>query len=116
MSGQLIRRGDILLIDFAPARAGEANYTRPAVVITNYVANAESPAIVVIPLTSNLERVYPFELLIPLERSGLDRDSKAQTQFIRHVSTSRIRKALGYLPDDLMTELEGRLKLHLALS
>lgn len=116
MSGRLIRRADILLIDFAPALAGEANYTRPAVVMTNNIANAESPAIVVIPLTSNVERVYPFEVLIPLERSGLDRDSKAQTQFIRHVSTARIRKALGYLPGDLMAELEGRLKVHLALS
>lgn len=115
MSGRPIRRGDILLIDFAPALVGEANYTRPAVVMTNNIANTESPAIVVIPLTSNLERVYPFELLIPLERSGLDRDSKAQTQFIRHVSTARIRKALGYLPEDLMTELEGRLRVHLAL-
>ena len=115
MSGRLIRRGDILLIDFAPALAGEANYTRPAVVVTNNIANAESPAIVVIPLTSNTERVYPFELLVPLERSGLDRDSKAQTQFIRHVSTARVRKPLGHLPEDLMAQLETRLKEHLAL-
>ncbi|AXH00553.1 type II toxin-antitoxin system PemK/MazF family toxin (plasmid) [Deinococcus wulumuqiensis] len=115
MSPRLIRRGDILLTDFSPALAGEANFTRPAVVMTNNIANAESPAIVVIPLTSNLERVYPFELLIPNERSGLDRDSKAQTQFIRHVSTARIRKPLGYLPEDLMGELERRLKTHLAL-
>lgn len=111
----LIRRGDILLIDFSPALHGEANYTRPAVVMTNNVANMESPAIIVIPLTGNIERVYPFELLIPVERSGLDRDSKAQPQYIRHVSTARIRKPLSHLPEDLMTQLEQRLKEHLAL-
>ena len=113
---RLIRRGDILLIDFAPALAGEANFTRPAVVVTNNVANLESPAIVVIPLTSNIERVYPFELLIPVERSGLERDSKAQTQFIRHVSIVRARTRLGYLPVDLQGELDRRIKEHLALT
>lgn len=111
----LIRRGDLLLIDFSPALPGEANYTRPAVVMTNNVANLNSPAIVVIPLTGNVERVYPFELLIPVERSGLDRDSKAQPQFIRHVSTARIRRSLGHLPEDLMRSLEGRLREHLGL-
>lgn len=115
VSQALIRRGDILLIDFAPALQGEANYTRPAIVITNNVANASSPAVVVVPLTSNIERIYPFELLIPVERSGLDRDSKAQTQFIRYISTVRIKRPLGYLPEDLMTQLERRLKEHLAL-
>ena len=113
--GGLIRRGDILLIDFSPAQAGEANNTRPAVVMTNNVANANSPAIVVIPLTSQTERVYPFELLVPALRSGLERDSKAQPQYIRHVSTARIRRTLSHLPEDLMGLLERRLREHLAL-
>ena len=111
----LIRRGDILLVDFAPAEPGEANNTRPAVVITNNTANDHSPAIVVIPVTSNTERVYPFELLLPLERSGLDRDSKAQPQLIRHVAKARVRRRLSHLPDDLMGELDERVRGHLGL-
>ena len=111
----LIRRGDLLLIDFSPALAGEANFTRPAVVVTNNIANANSPVVIVIPLTSSLERVYPFELLLPVERTGLDRDSKAQPQYIRHVSTERIRKTLGHLPDDLMKALEAKVKSHLGM-
>ena len=111
----LLRRGDILLIDFAPAQPGEANHTRPAVVVTNNVANEHSPAIVVVPLTSNTERVYPFELLLPVERTGLDQDSKAQAQFVRHVSKARIRRHLSHLPSDLMGELDARLRAHLGL-
>lgn len=114
-SPSLIRRGDILLIDFAPAQPGEADNTRPAVVVTNNIANDHSPAIVVIPLTSNVERVYPFELLLPLERSGLDRDSKAQPQLIRQVSKARVRRRLSHLPDDLMGELDERVRGHLGL-
>lgn len=111
----LIRRGDLLLIDFAPAQAGEANNTRPAIVITNNLANEHSPAIVVVPVTSNTERIYPFELLLPVERSGLEHDSKAQPQFVRHVSKARIRRPLGHLPADLMGELDERLRGHLGL-
>ena len=66
-----IGRGDILLVNFAPAQPGEADHTRPAIVITNDVANEHSPAIVVIPVTSNVERVYPFELLLPASREVL---------------------------------------------
>ena len=111
----LLRRGDILLIDFAPAQSGEADNTRPAVVVTNNIANEKSPAIVVVPLTSNTERVYPFELLLPVERSGLDQHSKAQAQFVRHVSKARIRRYLSHLPADLMLELDSRLRGHLGL-
>lgn len=110
-----IGRGDILLVSFAPAQSGEADSTCPAIVVTNDVANEHSPAIVVIPVTSNVTRVYPFELLLPASRTGLDRDSKAQVQFIRHVSKARIRRTLSHLPEDLMAGLERRLKEHLGL-
>ncbi len=111
----LLRRGDIILADFAPARAAEVNYTRPAVVVTNNEANAHSPVITLVPMTSNCERIYPSELLLPLERTGLDRDGKVQIQLIRHVSMERILKVLGYVPEDLMLELDTKLLEHLAL-
>lgn len=112
---RLLRRGDLVLVDFTPAREGEANFVRPAVVVTHNTANLHSPVVVVVPLTSNVERVYPFELLLPLERTGLDRDSKAQPQLVRHVTTGRLRRTLGQLPDDLLIELDRRLASHLGL-
>lgn len=107
-------RGGTLLIDFAPAQAGEANFTRPAVV-TNDLANLYSPVLVAVPLTSNLERVYPFELLIFAARTGLDRDSKAQPQLIRHVSRRRIKKHLAHFDAELQERLDERLRRHLGL-
>jgi mRNA interferase MazF len=53
---------------------------------------------------------------LPNNRTGLDRDSKAQIELIRHVSTSRIRRVIGYVPDDLMAELDQKIKEHLVLS
>lgn len=111
----LLRRGDIAFIDFAPARDSEANYTRPAIVITNNQANAVAPVVSVIPLTSNLERIYPMQLFLASSRTGLDRDSKAQVELLRHVALSRVRNVIAYVPEDLMRELDNKLKDHLAL-
>ena len=111
----LLRRGDIVLADFTPARAGEANYIRPAIVVTNNEANALAPVVVVIPLTSNVAKIYPMQLFLPSEKTGLDRDSKAQVELIRHISLERVQKVLSYLPDEFMLRLDERIREHLAL-
>ena len=111
----IFQRADILLTDFAPARDGEANYTRPAIVITNNRANMIAPVVIVVPITSNTDRIYPIELALPLNRTGLDRDSKAQPNLIQHVNTNRLIKKLGFVPDDLMLELDSRVREHLGL-
>ena len=111
----MLLRGDIALVSFDPAEQGEAASTRPAIIITNNVANLNSPVLVVIPLTTNTNRVYPFELLVSAAMSGLTSDSKAQTQLIRHVTHRRIGKVIGRLEGSVMQELEGRLKHHLGM-
>ena len=84
--------------------------------MTNNVANAHADAITVIPVTSNLNSVYSFQLLLPTERTGLKQASKAQTELISSVAVSRVVRPLGQVPEDLMRELDARVKLHLALN
>jgi mRNA interferase MazF len=110
-----LRRGDIVFTDFSSARAGEANFLRPAIIVTNNQANAVAPVVTVVPLTSNLERIYPMQLFLPSHRTGLDRDSKAQVELMRHVAISRIQRTVSYMPEDLMHALDGKIKEHLAL-
>lgn len=74
-----------------------------------------APVLLVVPLTTNLERLYPHETLLPVNRTGLEHDSKTQVHLFRHVSTQRISKVLAHVPDDLMFELDVRLREHLAL-
>lgn len=111
----LFRRGDIVLTDFTPARDAEADYIRPAIIVSNNHVNAFAPAVMVVPLTSNAAKLYASDLFLPLNRTGLDRDGKAQVELMRHVNTNRIKKALGVVPSDLMAELDQRLREHLAL-
>lgn len=110
-----LRRGDIVLVDFEPARPAEADKIRPAVVVTNDQANAYGSSLVVVPLTSNTARSYPFQLLLPAVATGLTTDSKAQVELVRSVSRSRVRQRVGALPLGPLADLDDRLRRHLGL-
>lgn len=113
---KLIRRGDIWLINYRPdGREGEAAQTHPGVVVSNNANNAQAHLLMTVPLTSNVERMYVTNVLLPNQRTGLDHDSKAQVEAMRATHASRLIKRLGYVPDDLMLEIDGKLRLHLTL-
>ncbi|MBK2125808.1 type II toxin-antitoxin system PemK/MazF family toxin, partial [Fangia hongkongensis] len=70
----------------------------------------------VVPITSNIKKVYPFEVLLKKSESSLPKDSKAQCQQIRTVSIERISgKMVGRLSDLLISEINEAIKLHLSL-
>jgi mRNA interferase MazF len=78
-------RGEIRLIDLDPGRGGTAGKTRSAVIDSNDRANTTSPrlgrgVVTVVAVTSNVVRVYPFQVRLPGAVTGLDRDSKAQAE------------------------------------
>lgn len=115
-----MRRGDIRLVDLAPTRGSEASKRRPAVVVSNDRANATAArvgrgVITVVPVTSNVSRIYPFQVLLPSHASGLPVDSKAQAEQVRTVAVERIGPPIGRLPSDLVRELDAALRLHLEL-
>jgi mRNA interferase MazF len=113
-------RGEIRLVDLDPARHGEANKRRPAVIVSNDRANATAArlgrgVITIVPVTSNLTHVYPFQVALPAEETGLRVDSKAQAEQIRSVSIDRLGPTLGRVPTHVMTQLDDALRLHLQL-
>ncbi len=112
---KLVRRSDIWLINFDPVRPDEASAKRPAVVVTNNVANLNGTTLTVIPLTTEVTRVYSFQVLLGAVDTGLEFDSKAQIEQIRAISTSRFIKHYGQVPEHLMKEIDSRIQEHLSL-
>lgn len=113
-------RGEIRVVDLDPALGSEANKRRPAVVVSNDGANAtafrlQRGVITVVPVTSNVSRVYPFQVLLKATECGLPRDSKAQAEQVRSVAVERVGRRLGQLPPALLADLDDALRLHLAL-
>lgn len=115
-----MRRGEIRLIDLEPTRGSEASKRRPAVIVSNDRANATADrlargVITVVPVTSSIARVFPFQTLLPADATGLRVSAKAQAEQVRSVSIERVGAALGRVPPDLMAELDDALRLHLQL-
>lgn len=67
------------------------------------------------PLTSNVDRIYPFQCLVLSIDSGLPNDSKAQAEQVRTVSIERVGPLLGRVPVATMAALDDALRLHLQL-
>ncbi len=118
--GLPMRRGEIVLCDLSPARGSEANKLRPCLIVSNDRANTASErigrgVITVVPVTSNAAKVYPFQVVLPAEETGLPVDSKAQAEQVRSVDVSRLGAKVGGVPPRLMVEVDDALRLHLAL-
>jgi mRNA interferase MazF len=115
-----VRRGEIVTVDLDPARGSESSKTRPAVIVSNDTANSTADrlgrgVITVVPVTSNTERVYPFQVLLPAAVTGLARESKAQAEQVRSVAVERVGRRVGRLPAALMAELDRALRIHVSL-
>jgi len=115
-----MQRGEVRLIDLEPARGSEANKRRAGIIVSNDRANATAErlgrgVVTVIPVTSNIVRVFPFQVLLPANTTGLRADSKAQSEQVRSVTVERIGPVLGRVPPQLMAEVDDALRLHLQL-
>jgi mRNA interferase MazF len=96
------------------------NKRRPAIIVSNDSANAAADrlgrgTVTMVPLTGSTGRVFPFQVLLPAELPGLRVESKAQAEQVRSVSVDRVGPVLGELPADVMTAVDGALRLHLSL-
>jgi mRNA interferase MazF len=113
-------RGEIRLVDFEPMRGSEAGKQRPAVIVSNDGANSIAArlgkgVVTVVPVTSSVARIYPFQVLLTPNQTGLDRESKAQAEQVRSVDVERIGRLIGHLPLPQVGALDDALRVHLAL-
>jgi mRNA interferase MazF len=114
--GWLMKRGDIYFAQLDPTRGAEIQKTRPVVIVSNDVANRASSLVSIVPISSNISRVFPFEVPLTAEQSGLPKDSKAMAQQIRTIDKSRLaHQRSGYLKPKQLTALDEALRLHLGL-
>lgn len=110
-----IKRGEVFLVNFDPTVGAEAKKTRPAVVVSNDVNNAHSPIVSISPITSNVTRIYSFEVEIPSGTGGLRTRSKIMVNQTRAVDKIRLIRKLGHLSEGLMDNVNQALKLHFAI-
>jgi mRNA interferase MazF len=115
-----MQRGDVYLVDLDPVRGAESNKIRPAVIVSNNAANRSAErngrgVVTVVPVTSNTNRVYPFQVLLEAGEGGLTIDSKAQAEQARSIDYERLRRRVGAIKPATLGRLDEALRTHLAL-
>ena len=111
-----MKRGDIYYANLDPTVGFQVSKRRPVLIVSNNANNRAASTVTILPITSNVSRVYPFEVLLNPVNSGLLKPSKVQAQQIRTISKQRItEQVLGRLDEEIMQLVDMAIKLHLRL-
>jgi len=111
-----INRGDIYLAALDPVVGNEISKIRPVLVVSNNINNRYAGTVTVLPITSKkLNKMYPFELLLPKGTGNLPKKSKVKADQIRALDKTRLVKYIGKLKNEHINLLNEAIKIHLAL-
>lgn len=95
-----MKRGEVWWVSFDPSVGGEIHKKRPAVIVSNNAANQFLNRVQVIPLTSNIDKLYPSESFITFR----EKKAKAMADQLTTVSKKRLINQAGTVST---SDLEG---------
>jgi len=105
------RRGDVYWVALDPTLGSEIRKTRPAVVISNNSCNVHGSRVVVLPLTSQVDSLYPGEALVNIN----GRPARVLGDQIRSLDKSRLRSRIETLTQDELVAVEDAVRITLGL-
>jgi len=108
---KLPRRGDVYWVALDPTIGSEIKKTRPAVIVSNNSCNAFGSRVVVLPLTSNVESLFPGEAMIVVD----GKPARVLGDQIRSLDKSRLRTRIDTLSQDELAAIDEALRITLAL-
>jgi len=105
------RRGEVWWVAFEPSIGGEIRKTRPALVVSNDIANRMLNRVQVLPVASNLSRLYPSEAYVTVA----GKPSKAMADQLATVAKARLRQRIGRVSADEIEAVGRAIRVQLQL-
>ncbi|MDD3656688.1 MAG: type II toxin-antitoxin system PemK/MazF family toxin [Atribacterota bacterium] len=109
------KRGEIWLVNWNPSRGSEQAGIWPALIIQNNIGNKNAATAIVAAISSSV-KLYPINVIIETNESGLKETSIVKTSQILTVSKLRLEKKLGKLSKEKMEQVDKALKFSLGLN
>jgi len=109
------QRGEIWLVSLDPVIGHEIGKVRPALVVSNNYNNQFAQTVTILPITSKVTKVYPFEVFLSKHESGLPKDSKIKANQVRTIDKKRLIKIVGTISKERLKEVEQALLIHLGI-
>jgi mRNA interferase MazF len=107
-----MKRGEVWWVEFAPLGGGEIQKSRPAVIVSNNASNKHLNRVQVVPLTSNVEHLYPSEALVSVR----GKKHKAMADQLTTASKDRVDNYVGRLSKSDLQAVEEVVKVQLGLA
>ena len=104
-------RGSVWWVNFDPSVGGEIRKQRPAIIMSNNTANKHLNRVQVVPLTSNVAKLYPGEAYVMLN----NKQSKAMADQLTTVSKQRLVNRIGSLSTEDIQQVEHAISIQLGL-
>jgi len=110
----MIVRGEMYTADLDPVSGSEQGGLRPVLVVQNDAGNRYSPTVIVLALTSQMEKPR-LPTHVPVRGQGLRKDSVVLAEQIRTLDKRRLREKIGRLDPATMEKIDRALRASLAL-
>ena len=108
---QDIHQGDVYWVSLNPTIGTEAQKTRPGIVVSSNILNASLNRVMIVPITSQIKRLYPFEASVSID----DTEARAMADQMRAIDKRRLGKYICTITKSELRNIQSAIKIVLEL-